>query len=815
MHFFKTVSCFMCLCIFVQYIYAQEGQSAVSPFGNLLFNTTQFIKTDSGIIMNHYYKDACKSYSVKTQFIPYYIQVELVATTKESAKAKLFSIHGNISYDFIYRSRIDTPISQQNFQQHTERINLDVVVKEKYPLKVAFISRQSNSPFFRNFLDMNLNFDRYAYTKNIRQDLINKLSGKLAANPDLKSATEELNKKLSKYNELKNWLGSGATLQKIIEEKEKKYRQEILNNGRSGTNDPGGISRSNADPTELVNRRSGFKDSIEAKGHIQQFFENRDKFKFNSSNLTKGLPQTDLYRDRKDSVHTALKDSVTHKPGFIELFDQKQKELVALADSIKRLQRKTDSIRFTAQKHIEEIKQKIYKATNANDLKKIATENGIQQDQKEKLEKILAGIKILGIGRSMLNYTELTAQNITVTGVNIEFNPSYYAAFASGKIDYRFRDFYNRNSSRNNDQYLVLGRLGIGDKDSKALILSVFQGRKGTSQFGLSDSVTNHVNVMGYSLEALLKKNEYTSISAEFAKSTKPVTGSLQANKQTGVLFKFSDYSNMGINIKAQTIIPETNTKVSGFYRRTGKSFQSFSLFSYNSDQTAWLIRADQQFFKTRMTVTGMLRQNDFTNPFTDKTFKTSTTFKSVLVSVRIPKYPSFSVGYYPGTQLYFIDKEKIRENAYYILNGSMVYSYYYNRIRMNTSVLYNRYFNQATDSGFVLNTGINYYASQTIFLNKMQVKAGYAYTRQTELSFYTVESSADYAIKSFLKIGAGIKYNKIASGNLYIGQQALLSADCKKLGGLTIQYERSFLPTLNHTLVPIEIGRVSWYKIF
>ena len=164
----------------------------------------------------------------------------------------------------------------------------------------------------------------------------------------------------------------------------------------------------------------------------------------------------------------------------------------------------------------------------------------------------------------------------------------------------------------------------------------------------------------------------------------------MQTSKQSGAIWNYSDRSNMGINIKAQTIIPATNTKLSGFFRKTGENFQSFSLFSYNTDQTAWLARADQSFFKKKVTLTGMLRRNDFTNPFTDKTYKTSTIFKSVLLNIRFPKYPSVSIGYYPGTQLYLVNKEKIRESAYYILNGSAVYSYIIKGLSMNSSFVYN-----------------------------------------------------------------------------------------------------------------------------
>jgi hypothetical protein len=271
----------------------------------------------------------------------------------------------------------------------------------------------------------------------------------------------------------------------------------------------------------------------------------------------------------------------------------------------------------------------------------------------------------------------------------------------------------------------------------------------------------------------------------------------------------------MGINIKAQTIIPETNTKLSGFFRTTGENFQSFSLFSYNTDQTAWLARADQSFLKNKITLTGMLRRNDFSNPFTDKTYKTSTVFKSILVNVRFPKYPSVSVGYYPGTQLYMIDDEKIRESAYYILNGTVVYSYFLKGLAMNSSVVYNKYTSEATDSGFVDYKGINYYASQSVFLRKLQLQGGYAYTKQPILEYYTLETSGDYALRNWIKIGVGAKYNNVSGGNNYWGESIQLRLDFKQLGRIQLQYEKSYLPSINQILYPVEIGRLSYYKNF
>jgi hypothetical protein len=54
-----------------------------------------------------------------------------------------------------------------------------------------------------------------------------------------------------------------------------------------------------------------------------------------------------------------------------------------------------------------------------------------------------------------------------------------------------------------------------------------------------------------------------------------------------------------------------------------------------------------------------------------------------------------------------------------------------------------------------------------------------------------------------------------VRSGSDYWGETIRLGADLKKLGGIQLSYEKSYLPTIQQTLYPVEIGRVSWYKFF
>ncbi len=715
------------------------------------------------------YSGICKPLKTITHVItPGDLEERVTAREKSTLPIK---VHGNVQYDFLYRSYIDTPFSQHDFQQHTVQTSLNIVVKDRYPLKLNLSTRFSNSPFFRNFTNVNLQFDKYAVIKEKKQQLVDKVAASQFQRPDLKMMEAVLQEEIEKVNSLKQRLSSPDIFQAIIEEREKRYYNDLRRNtGIPAYQKP---------------------DALELEGLTQ-----RVSYKL---------------RRQDSGIDSASSDKGSKYSDFIE---RKKKELDSLQENVIRLQKKADSLRNFINKDVATIRQKVYKTSSKRELQRIARENGIADEKEEKVERFLSDVKSIGIGRSMINYSELTAWNVSLTGFNMEYNPGFYAAFAAGKVDYGFRDFLGRNTRRNG-QSLLMGRIGIGDRDQKAIIFSAFAGKKYNYGSIVADSVSSHVKVAGYSVEAILKRNENTSLSAEVAKTTKPVSGSFQNNNALHGLMNFSDNSNLGLSIKGQTILQETDTRLSGFFRKTGENFQSFSLFTYNSDQTAWSAKIDQSFLKNKIGLIAMLRRNDFTNPFTEKTFKTSTIFKSLQLNIRIPKWPMLSVGYYPGTQLYVIDKERIRENAYYILNASAVHNYSLANIRMLSSLIYNSYTNKGTDSGFVAYKGVSYMASHSLIFSKLQLQGLVIFTDQEQMQFHTLESNGDYSINRKMRIGAGIKYNKVKDGVAYWGNRAQATIEIGKIGGLQLQYEKSYLPTIYKTLFPVETGRVSWFKYF
>ena len=752
---------------------SSNGDSLLSSLAGLNAHRFFIRKGDTIIFIN---RNNCKgNYSTRYVFdntVPVTAETERhPASPPEVIRKPFLRIQGNVQYDFLYRSYIDTPFSQHDFQQHTVQTFLNVTVKDKYPLKVNLSNRISNSPFFKNFMDVNMRFDRNAFERTAKQQVLDKINKQYWQKPDLTKAEAALKNAIDKYNRLKAALNSPDVLQKIVEERERQYYKRI-NDARKQAGDS---LLQGADVNALDKKR--------------------------------------LYKMAAD-LPTSNKMPVTIDSSYTKYIEQKKKDLDSLEQKIQVLQGKRDSIKNKINNDLATVRRKVYKAGHPGDLKQIESENGIEQEKKDGLENFLAHVKSIGIGRSVVNYSELTAWNVALTGLNIEYNNGIYAAAAAGKIDYGFRDFLGKNT-RQKGQSFFMGRVGWGDVDHKAIILSAFTGRKYSYGSIVGDTVTDHINVTGYSIEGILKKDENTGVSVEMAKTTVPLTGSVSNSQGMKPMFQFSDNSNLGLSIKAQTLLTNTNTRVNGFYRKTGAQFQSFSLFTVNTNQTAWLLSVNQPFWNNKLDVTASVRRNDFTNPFSEKTFKTSTVFTSLQTTLRIPHWPVLTAGYYPGTQLYIVDKERIRENAYYILNASVVHNYTAGGIHMLSSLLYNKYSGKGTDSGFVAYKGISYMASHSFIFQRLQLQGVYVYTDQEQMQYYTLDAGADYSLSKFIRVGGGVKYNKITSGSSYMGSNAHLALEVKKLGGLQLQYEKSYLPTIWQTLYPIETGRVSWFKYF
>lgn len=696
------------------------------------------------------------------------------------------TIRGNIQYDFIYRSLVDTPFLQKDFSQHSVQTNMEVVLAQHYPFRVNVLSRRSNSPYFSNITDVNVQFNKSMFFNQLKEKL-RREAGHLVSNGQrqINELEQAYRQKQQQYAELQSWLNNPLRLQELVEEKERTVKEAAMALAKE---------KQAQLKDSLSTKASALKDSVKAR------------FADSSSNSNNKLAR------------------------FEEKFEQKKKMLDSLVKQLKGYEDKMKKVKGALQDSLTKLKEEIAKINDPAALKEYARKTKTSLKEMPKGWQLLGSINQIGLGRTWVDYSELTVKNISLTGVNLEMNPSnVYFAVAAGRINARFRDFVIKDNQTPH-QSLYLIRAGIGKKDKNNFIVTFYNGKRSLidPMDYLGGTAGSLEKVAGISLESRITIDENNYVVLETARSSFFTTGNQNRGDQDlmGKIWNLKDGSNQAYSVKAGSFWPQTNTQITGYYRKMGEHFQSFNLLPVNVDQEAYLLKVQQKLWKKRLLLEAGIRKNDFNNPYTSQGLNSKTVFKSFLASLRVPKYPVVSVGFYPSSQLTVLDNKVIAENQYNTLTATVSHSYRFNQVSMSTNAMYLRFYNQGTDTGFIYFNATSWSLNHYIFWKKLQTQSGLSYTGQQELKVLTLEQGLTYQLRQWLSVGGGLKYNRLLPVDAHVpvhpnqertqwGGMGIITIDIRKTGTIQLQYDRSFLPGMQRNLLPVDMGKLSFYRSF
>lgn len=675
-------------------------------------------------------------------------------------------VHGNVMYDLYYQSNADTPYLQKESYQHTLTTVLTVKVKDQYPMHVAFTTRMGNSPLYRNLTDFNLQFTN----RDFKDMLMQRAQGwdglRLKQWKYLDSLKGVINTKEQEIGRLQHWDQDPSQLLKLIQIRERQLYGRLNDSiGRLKDSLAGRLHG----PDSL--RQDNGADSLIAR-YKAQYDENKQKL---------------------DSLQAALAK-------LQRLYDVKNRQ-------------------FGGDK-----KQMLLGALNGR---------GSNKEMADKLENMnlpdsvlpkgyrqLLAVRSFGIGRTMVNYSELTAKNISVLGMQVEYNPSYYFAFATGVVDYRFRDFVSTQNRTH--QYLNLIRIGTGNKDRNNIILTYYTGRKQLYNFNttVTDSTPiapQDYRIMGLSLEGHWALGKNTSITGELAKSSLPYYARAEHGESVmGSVLQLHDHSNEAYSIKAISLIPQTGTRINASYKMMGANFQSFSLYTTGSKQSAWNVRVDQPFFKQRLMLTGAIKKNEQVNAYQLLSYNSSTVFKSLQATLRMRKWPVLSVGYFPSEQITKLGDGRLAENQFYTLVGTASHFYKYHHIMMSTILSYTQFYNKQADTSFLYFNSKNILLNHTVFLDAFTINGSLTDAINTDYKLYGIDGSVQWKLRSWLTIGGGLKYNWQTTYNVaHVGYTGMCRVVIPKVGEVALMADKGFVPGVNRQLVANNTGRLTYTKTF
>ncbi|MBO9204214.1 hypothetical protein J7I42_28260 [Niastella sp. MAH-29] len=689
----------------------------------------------------------------------------------ENKRPQLLKVTGNILYDVNYRSRIDTPYNENDVYQHTVQTRLDLLYKEKYPFRMYVTTRFSNSSLFRKYTDLNFQFSQVDFKRKLKQQVFDAVQSHLLSQNNLCDSLKRLLevKKLA-ISSIHMDLQKPNLIQKIVEERERQLLE-----------------------ARMLLKQSSIPGREEITDSLKLLFKKKESDSTNSDNK---------YNRYKDSL------------------EAKKQQLDSLIAEYHALEAAFARVKSAEQTNLANLKKQIDGAKDAQALEEQLHQLKVPDTVLPKGYKTLYSIQSLSIGRSIADYSELSVKNVSITGLQVEYNPHYYYAVAAGKVDYRFRDYIVPNHSRSN-QYLALARFGKGTKNGSHLIFTYYTGKRQFFNAAIASQPTGGIpsyNLAGISIEGIYALNKNISVIGEVAKSTMPYYSldSMQSKGWMNAVTRFSERSNEAYSVKLLSQFPKTLTRFSGNLRYTGANFQSFSTYTSGASQLKWNVQLEQSLLKKQLTLISSLQQNDYNNPFATTSYKSSSLLASFQANLRIKKWPILSIGYYPSYQLIKTGDDAYSESRYYTLTGSAGYYFNIRDAQFSSYVVFSRFFNSANDSGYIYYNSKNILLSQSIAWDRFSVMGSASLSNGTDYNMYTIENTCQVAINKIVSVGGGGKMIQYSlNPQTQWGYNANLTLKIPRLGDIQLMTDEGYLPAVNKQLVKNRTGRLTYYKIF
>jgi hypothetical protein len=756
---------------------------------------------DSTFLQIAFLKGPCKFWKldVQTKSISKPLMIDKPIVMPSRAKTNL--IHGDISYDFFYRSDIDTPYADNNIQQHNIRANIQILIAKQLPVTLQVNTRQTNSYLFKNYTDLNFQFNGQQYKSNLKEQLTQQITQQINANSTDNLVYAAMQKQQQLQNDARSWLEDGKQLQRLVES-----RQVVSGQVSDFSNEQGAMGNVQSAISNVRSTIGGGQFKIY---NAQSAISNR-QFAIGSA-----IKQT--LENNKEYQQQRLMDSVSNQKektaAFLEKYEAKEAEYKKITEKLNQLQQQYKTARETTNEKIAAAKEALATDNPAIIQKKIK-EYQLDSTKAFKWYKHISSIKQFSIGRSQVDYSELSAKNISITGLQAEYSNKFYVAIATGSVDYRYRDFIIRGYSPIK-QYLNLVRFGIGARENTNLIFTVYQGRKQANYFTANNQAAVN-KVFGITAEAKLRLDDNNYIVAEIGKSSYPNTQAVTnpINGTGNKTFNFSNHSNEAYSVQLSSRINASDTRFYGQYKHLGRNFQSFNIFNINSDFTAWQLRLDQYLWKKRLHLTASLRTNDYINPYITTNYKSNTVFKSIQATLRWRKLPTLSVGYMPSSQLTSIDNQII-ENRFYTLTASANHMYRVRQRYMHTGILYTRFYNDAPDSSFIYYNARNWFIHHNIIGNTVSFNSALSLSYNTNYKLVTFDQGVNYKFNNRLSAAGGLKLNHLNNESNNLGYYCNIQMQLKKIGGFQLSFDRGFIPGITNQLRKNDFGRATYIKTF
>jgi hypothetical protein len=94
-------------------------------------------------------------------------------------------------------------------------------------------------------------------------------------------------------------------------------------------------------------------------------------------------------------------------------------------------------------------------------------------------------------------------------------------------------------------------------------------------------------------------------------------------------------------------------------------------------------------------------------------------------------------------------------------------------------------------------------------------LQTGLTVTTQENLRLVVWEQSASLQVRHWLTLNGSGKYNRLNADKTMWGGSAGMGVILKHFGTIQASYDKSYLPGTQRDLLPVDMGRITYYRVF
>ncbi len=715
---------------------------------------------------------------------------QISSGAEQKNKKELFSVKGEFGYQRFSRTSPSDDLLLINSSSDIATFQAGIIVKETYPVSLRVRYNDARPFQLDNQYEVNISFDE----RNFRQLLQDKIRAKITDDFSLqqKKLIAKYDTLFREYSQHKQYLASPVYAQKAFEDKMKAAANERMPEIPSVDDLKNGVPTVPKSINDLAKNKQLLNSSLPKVPGVNRPSGKLDSLKGKADSL---MAKGDSLIAKIVSKKETLQEKLERKRDSLEAMVQKAEDSIA---GIKRKYQRT----------IDSVNNEMAQLKNPEELQEYARKKQLLDSlEKPGLPSLLMKSSIR-FGKFIMNQSELTINNIFMSGASIKYGNERFIMISGGAYDFAFRGLFNfrNDTSRSRMTTVFATKIGI-ERGRDLTALNIYSGRKVKDASLRSELRT----VAGFSVEKRIAFSRNFTGAFEVAKSTTRET--IAGSKDQEVLkdlFTHFNFKTIGAYGNLKASFPKTKTDAEVTYKYWGQQFESFNASQYFNPQNSLAAKVSQPFFRRRLFASAGLRYTDFTTAGIASNIHSKTLFVSSNLTLRLKRLPVVSLGYYPGSQLYVVDQQKLYEYFYHILNGTVSHQFNVARLPMQTTFSYNKFFNRYSDS-LVNSSNEAYSIYWTAWKGKFTWMANYSRQDMDSSLLNTVEAGLSYAIDRF-KIGGSLKWNHVDQATEY-GYAANISWAINRFGTISLLYDRSYLPDRSGTFIPVRTAQLQFIK--